>query len=286
MKLIRFGSPGAERPGLVLGDGTRVDVSAATADYDEEFFRYDGLSRLAAWAGRNASSAPQVAPDVRLGPPVRRPSKIVCIGLNYRDHAMETGLGVPKEPLIFMKAPSALAGPTDDVIIPRGGTKVDWEVELGVVIGKEARYLEPAAALDCIAGYAVFNDYSERSFQFDRGGQFVKGKSCDSFAPLGPVLVTRDEMPDTSNLVIWLTVNGESRQKSTTANLMVDVPGLVSYVSQFMTLVPGDVLSTGTPPGVGLGMKPEPVYLKAGDEVVAGIDGLGEQRQRVVVYRD
>src|SRR5262245_56969834 len=184
MKLIRFGSPGAERPGLVLGDGTRIDVSAATADYDEEFFRYDGVARLAAWAGRNASSAPQVAPEVRLGAPVRRPSKIVCIGLNYRDHAMETGVGVAPAPRLCRKAPSALAGRRDDVIIPRGGTKVDWEVELGVVIGKEARYVEPAAALECIAGYAVFNDYSERTFQFDRGGQFVKGKSCDSFAPL------------------------------------------------------------------------------------------------------
>jgi 2,4-didehydro-3-deoxy-L-rhamnonate hydrolase len=285
MKLIRFGSPDAERPGLMLGDGTRIDVSAATADYDEDFFRYDGLARLAAWADRNASSAPRVSPDVRLGAPVRRPSKVVCIGLNYRDHAMETGLGVPKEPLIFMKAPSALAGPTDDVVIPRGGTKVDWEVELGVVIGKEARYVEPAAALECIAGYAVFNDYSERTFQFDRGGQFVKGKSCDSFAPLGPVLVTRDEMPDTANLGIWLTVNGETRQRSTTAQLMVDVPGLVSYVSQFMTLVPGDILSTGTPPGVGLGMKPTPQFLKAGDVVRLGIDGLGEQEQKVVKFK-
>jgi 2,4-diketo-3-deoxy-L-fuconate hydrolase len=285
MKLIRFGSSGAERPGVMLEDGTRLDVSAAVADYDDAFFASDGLQHVRVWLDRNATAAPRVAADVRLGPPVRRPSKIVCIGLNYRDHATETGLGVPKEPLIFMKAPSALAGPHDDVIIPRGAAKLDWEVELAVVIGKEARHVEPAHAIECIAGYAVFNDYSERAFQFDRGGQFVKGKSADSFAPLGPVLVTRDEMPDTSNLGIWLTVNGTMRQKSTTANLMVDVPGLVSYVSEFMTLVPGDVLSTGTPSGVGLGMKPDPIYLKAGDEVVAGIDGLGEQRQRVVAYR-
>jgi 2-keto-4-pentenoate hydratase/2-oxohepta-3-ene-1,7-dioic acid hydratase in catechol pathway len=286
MKLIRFGSTGAEQPGVMLEDGTRLDVSAAVADYDDAFFAGDGVQRVRAWLDRNATTAPRVAADVRLGPPVRRPSKIVCIGLNYRDHATETGLGVPTEPLIFMKAPSALAGPNDDVIIPRGAAKLDWEVELAVVIAKEARHVEPAGALKCVAGYAVFNDYSERAFQFDRGGQFVKGKSADSFAPLGPVLVTRDEMPDTRNLGIWLTVNGTTRQKSTTANLMVDVAGLVSYVSEFMTLVPGDVLSTGTPSGVGLGMKPEPVYLKAGDEVVAGIDGLGEQRQRVVVYRD
>ena len=285
MKLIRFGPSGAERPGVMLEDGSRLDVSAVVADYDDAFYAGDGIQRVRTWLESNAATAPRVGVDVRLGPPVRRPSKIVCIGLNYRDHATETGLGVPKEPLIFMKAPSALAGPHDDVIIPLGGTKLDWEVELAVVIGKEARHVDRVHALECIAGYAVFNDYSERTFQFDRGGQFVKGKSADSFAPLGPVLVTRDEMPDTGNLGIWLTVNGTMRQKSTTANLMVDVPGLVSYVSEFMTLVPGDVLSTGTPSGVGLGMKPEPVYLKAGDEVVAGIDGLGEQRQRVVAYR-
>jgi 2,4-diketo-3-deoxy-L-fuconate hydrolase len=286
MKLIRFGPSGAERPGVMLEDGTRLDLSAAVADYDDAFFMGDGVERVRAWLESNAATAPRVAAVVRLGPPVRRPSKIVCIGLNYRDHATETGLGIPNEPLIFMKAPSALAGPHDDVVIPLGGTKLDWEVELAVVIGKEARHVDRVHALECIAGYAVFNDYSERAFQFDRGGQFVKGKSADSFAPLGPVLVTRDEMPDTANLGIWLTVNGTVRQKSTTANLMVDVPGLVSYVSEFMTLVPGDVLSTGTPSGVGLGMKPEPVYLKAGDEVVAGIDGLGEQRQRVVAYRE
>ena len=286
MKLIRFGSAGAERPGVMLEDGTRLDVSAVVADYDDAFYAGDGIQRVRTWVDRSAATAPRVGADVRLGPPVRRPSKIVCIGLNYLDHATETGLGIPKEPLIFMKAPSALAGPNDNVIIPLGGTKLDWEVELAVVIGREARHVDAAHALECIAGYAVFNDYSERTFQFDRGGQFVKGKSADSFAPLGPVLLTRDEMPDTGQLGIWLTVNGTTRQKSNTSNLMVDVPGLVSYVSAFMTLVPGDVLSTGTPSGVGLGMKPEPVYLKAGDEVVAGIDGLGEQRQRVVAYRD
>jgi 2,4-didehydro-3-deoxy-L-rhamnonate hydrolase len=281
MKLIRFGSSGAERPGVMLEDGTRLDVSNAVADYDDAFYAGDGIQRVRTWLDGNAATAPRVGADVRLGPPVRRPSKIVCIGLNYRDHATETGLGVPKEPLIFMKAPSALAGPHDDVVIPLGGTKLDWEVELAVVIGKEARHVDPAHALECIAGYAVFNDYSERTFQFDRGGQFVKGKSADSFAPLGPVLVTRDEMPDTGNLGIWLRVNGTMRQQSTTANLMVDVPGLVSYVSEFMTLLPGDVISTGTPAGVGLGMKPSPAYLAPGDVVALGIDRLGESRQKV-----
>ena len=197
-----------------------------------------------------------------------------------------SGTLAPEEPFFFAKMPSCVIANGEPILHPGAGHQVDYEVELAVVIGKEARHVDPAHALECIAGYAVFNDYSERTFQFDRGGQFVKGKSADSFAPLGPVLVTRDEMPDTGNLGIWLTVNGTMRQQSTTANLMVDVPGLVSYVSEFMTLVPGDVLSTGTPSGVGLGMKPEPVYLKAGDEVVAGIDGLGEQRQRVVAYRE
>ena len=284
MKLARFGEPGAERPGVILNDGNRVDVSAAVPDYDEAFFQADGLAMLREWLDRHAASAPRIAAGVRIGPPVRRPSKIVCIGLNFRDHALETGMTLPKEPLIFLKAPSALAGPHDPVVIPRGGTKLDWEVELAVVIARTARYVEVADALEFVAGYALFNDYSERAFQLDRGGQFVKGKSADSFAPLGPYLATRDEIPDSRNLGMWLTVNGNVRQKGTTATMVFDVPALVSYVSGFMTLLPGDILSTGTPAGVGLGMKPEPVYLKEGDEVALGIDGLGEQRQRVVAF--
>ena len=284
MKLARFGEPGAERPGVILGDGQRVDASSAVPDYDEAFFQADGLSTLRAWLDRHAASAPRIAADVRIGPPVRRPSKIVCIGLNFRDHALETGMTLPKEPLIFLKAPSALCGPHDPVVIPRGGTKLDWEVELAVVIARTARYVDAADALEFVAGYALFNDYSERAFQLDRGGQFVKGKSADSFAPLGPYLATREEIPDSRHLGMWLTVNGDVRQKGSTATMVFDVPALVSYVSGFMTLLPGDILSTGTPAGVGLGMKPEPVYLKEGDEVVLGIDGLGEQRQRVVAY--
>ena len=285
MKLARFGPPGLERPGMILDDGTRLDVSAAVADYDEAFFQADGMAALRAWLDRHQTAAPRIASDVRIGPPIRRPSKIVCIGLNFRDHAVETGMELPREPLIFLKAPSALSGPYDPVAIPRGGTKLDWEVELAVVIGRTARYVDASDAAGCIAGYALFNDYSERTFQLERGGQFVKGKSADSFAPLGPYLATPDEIPDSRNLGMWLTVNGERRQKGTTANMIVDVPGLVSYVSGFMTLMPGDVLSTGTPAGVGLGIKPAPVYLNEGDEVACGIDGLGEQRQRVVAYR-
>jgi len=285
MKLARFGEPGAERPGVILADGTRVDASAALPDYDETFFETDGLTRLRAWVDRHAATATRVAGDVRLGPPVRRPSKIVCIGLNFRDHAAETGMTLPKEPLMFLKAPTALAGPNDPVVMPRGGTKLDWEVELAIVIGRTARYVPASEALSYVAGYVLFNDYSERAFQLERGGQFVKGKSADSFAPLGPYLATRDEIGDSRNLGMWLTVNGEVRQKSTTANMVFDVPALVSYVSDFMTLVAGDVLTTGTPAGVALGMKPEPIYLKPGDEVALGIDGLGEQRQRVVAYR-
>jgi len=285
VKLIRFGAPGAERPGVLLQDATRLDVSAAVADYDEAFFQSDGLAALRAWLDRNGATAPRVGAEVRLGPPIGRPSKIVCVGLNFRDHAAESGMETPREPVLFLKATTSLVGPNDPVVIPRGGTKLDWEVELAVVIGRTARYVEPAEALDCVAGYALHNDYSERAFQLERGGQWVKGKSADSFAPLGPFLVTRDELPDVGNLGMWLTVNGEVRQKSTTANMIFNVPTLVSYISGFMTLLPGDVISTGTPAGVGLGMKPEPVYLEAGDEVALGIDRLGESRQRVVDYR-
>jgi 2,4-didehydro-3-deoxy-L-rhamnonate hydrolase len=222
--------------------------------------------------------------EARLGAPLARPSKIVCIGLNFRDHAAESNMDLPKEPVMFFKATTALAGPNDPVMIPRGGTKLDWEVELAVVIGAKASYVDEARALDHVAGYALHNDYSERAFQLERGGQWVKGKSADTFAPIGPFLATRDEIPDPHALGMWLTVNGAMRQQSTTANMIFNVPALVSYVSQFMTLLPGDVISTGTPAGVALGMKPAPVYLQPGDAVELGIDGLGRSRQKVVAH--
>jgi 2-keto-4-pentenoate hydratase/2-oxohepta-3-ene-1,7-dioic acid hydratase in catechol pathway len=284
MKLIRFGDAGSERPGVLLDDGRRLDVSAFAGDYDEAFFASDGVNGLRAWLSRHGAAAPQVASEVRLGPPIRRPSKIVCIGLNFRDHAAEAGMEIPREPVIFFKASTSLSGPHDCVVIPRGGTKLDWEVELAIIIGRTARYIAREQAPEFIAGYALHNDYSERVFQLERGGQWVKGKSADTFAPLGPFLATRDELPDTSRLDMWLDVNGEARQRGTTANMIFDVPTLVSYVSEFMTLLPGDVISTGTPAGVALGMKPAPVYLKPGDEVALGIDRLGQSRQKVMAF--
>ena len=282
MKLIRFGEAGGERPGLQLPDGSRVDASAFGSDYDERFFSGDGAQRLRDWYEREAPRAPRVAADTRLGPPVCRPSKIVCIGLNFRDHAAESGMELPKEPVIFFKASSSVVGPNDALVIPRNSRKVDWEVELAVVIGARATYVTPEEAPRHIAGYLLHNDYSEREFQLERGGQWVKGKSADSFAPLGPFLATPDEIPDPGALGMWLTVNGETRQKSSTSNMVFSVADLVSYVSQFMTLLPGDVISTGTPAGVGLGIKPSPVYVKAGDVIALGIDRLGEQRQQAV----
>jgi 2-keto-4-pentenoate hydratase/2-oxohepta-3-ene-1,7-dioic acid hydratase in catechol pathway len=284
MRLIRAGAPGAESPGVELPDGTRIDVSDLTTDFDEAFFAADGIVELAAWLPRHGPRAARIPVDVRLGPPLARPGKIVCIGLNYRDHAAETGAQIPNEPVIFFKATTALAGPDDDVVIPLGGTKLDWEVELAVVIGARASYVTKENALDHVAGYALHNDYSERAFQMERGGQWVKGKSADTFAPLGPFLATRDDIPEPQRLAMWLRVNGEHRQQGSTADMIFDVATLVSYVSQFMTLLPGDVISTGTPAGVALGMKPEPRYLEPGDVVELGIDGLGSQRQRVVRY--
>jgi 2,4-diketo-3-deoxy-L-fuconate hydrolase len=281
MKLIRFGAPGEEKPGLLLNDGIRLDASGFGSDYDENFFANDGLAGLRTWLAKDGLSAPRVSPTVRLGPPVRRPSKIVCIGLNYRDHAAETKAEIPKEPVIFLKATSALVGPNDAVVIPRTSVKLDWEVELAVVIEKKASYVTKADALNHVAGFVLHNDYSERAFQLERGGQWVKGKSGDTFAPLGPFLATREEVKDFQSLPMWLKVNGEIRQHGSTANMIFDVPTVVSYVSQFMSLLPGDVISTGTPAGVGLGMKP-PVFLKAGDVVELGIDGLGESRQQAV----
>jgi 2-keto-4-pentenoate hydratase/2-oxohepta-3-ene-1,7-dioic acid hydratase in catechol pathway len=284
MKLIRFGDRGKEKPGILREDGTRLDVSACGMDYNEEFFAKDGVKNLRVWMEKHSADLRRVHRSVRLGPPICRPSKIVCIGLNYRDHAAETGQEIPKEPVIFFKATSSLSGPNDALVIPKGSTKLDWEVELAFVIGKKASYVARQDALDHVAGYVLHNDYSERSFQLERGGQWVKGKSADTFAPLGPFLATRDEIPDPGHLNLWLTVNGVKRQKSKTEQMIFDVADLVSYVSQFMTLVPGDVVSTGTPPGVALGMNP-PDYLKAGDIVRLGIEGLGESEQKVVAYR-
>lgn len=264
-------------------DGSRVDVSAFGEDYDERFFGGDGVARLARWLTGEGRAAPRVASDARLGAPICRPSKIVCVGLNYRDHARETGAAIPAEPILFFKSTTALCGPNDDVVIPRGSTKTDWEVELAVVIGKRASYVDVADAMAHVAGYALHNDYSERAFQLERGGQWVKGKSADTFAPIGPFLATTDEIADVNALRLWLTVNGEKKQDGSTRDLIFDVPSLVSYISQFMTLLPGDVISTGTPAGVGLGEKP-PRYLVPGDVVELGIEGLGSSRQRLRAY--
>lgn len=278
MKLIRFGNPGQEKPGLLLDDGRRIDASGFGEDYNEAFFGGDGLERLTAWAAANADTAPVVDEAVRLGPPLARPSKIVCIGLNYADHAKESGADIPKEPILFFKATSAIVGPNDPLIIPKGSVKTDWEVELAFVIGKKASYVSEENALDHVAGYVLHNDYSEREWQLERGGQWVKGKSCDTYAPIGPFIATRDEIPDPQNLKLWLTLNGELIQNSSTQQMIFGIRTLVSYVSQFMTLLPGDVITTGTPPGVGLGFKP-PKFLQPGDVVELGIEGLGSSRQ-------
>lgn len=280
MKLIRFGEPGHEKPGVILADGRRIDVSAFGGDFDEAFFGGDGAQRLAAWVESNSGTAPIVGDEVRLGSPVARPGKIICIGLNFRDHAAESNMELPKEPVVFFKATSALAGPNDDVIIPRGSEKTDWEVELAVVIGKPALYVDEADAMDHVAGYVLHNDYSERAFQLERGGQWVKGKSCDTFAPLGPFIATPDEVEDVHALRMWLKVNGETLQDGTSADMIFRIPAVISHLSQFMSLRPGDVISTGTPAGVGLGQRP-PRYLKPGDEVELGIEGLGSSKQRL-----
>jgi 2-keto-4-pentenoate hydratase/2-oxohepta-3-ene-1,7-dioic acid hydratase in catechol pathway len=283
MKLIRVGEFGQEKPGVLLNDGSRLDASGIGSDYNETFFANRGLSELKSWLEKSGASAPKFSSTARLGPVVCRPSKIVCIGLNYRDHAAETKAEAPKEPVLFFKSTTSLVGPNDDLVRPRNATKVDWVVELAVIIGSKALYVSKEDALNYVAGYSLHNDYSERNFQLEHGGQWVKGKSADTFAPLGPFLATQDEGLKVGNLGMWLKVNGQFRQKSTTANMIFDVVTLVSYVSQFMTLLPGDVISTGTPAGVGLGMNP-PVYLNAGDVVELGIDGLGESRQLVKDY--
>jgi 2-keto-4-pentenoate hydratase/2-oxohepta-3-ene-1,7-dioic acid hydratase in catechol pathway len=281
MKLIRKGEPNEESPGLLLPDGREVDVSSFGEDYDEVFFETNGLERLREWLKENGEDLPPFPENERYGPPIARPSKIVCIGLNYDDHARESGMEIPPEPVIFFKATSSFCGPNDNLILPRGGDKTDWEVELAFVIGKRASYVEESEAMDYLAGYALHNDYSERGFQLDRSGQWVKGKSCDTFAPFGPWLATQDEIEDPNNLKMWLKVNGETMQSSNSSNLHYKIPFLLSYVSQFMTLLPGDIISTGTPPGVGMGMDPQ-VYLQAGDLVELGIDQLGSSSQKVV----
>ena len=283
MKLIRFGEPGKEKPGILIGE-KRVDVSSVVADYNEAFFENDGLGKLAA-AIAGSNSFPEVAPNVRLGSPVARPSKIICIGLNYVDHCIETNSPIPQEPIIFFKSTTALCGPDDNVVIPKNSAKTDWEVELAFVVGKKASYVEESDAMNYVAGYCLHNDYSERAFQLERGGQWAKGKGCDTFAPLGPFLATIDEVKDVDNLSMWLSVNGKKYQNSNTSNLVFKIPFLLHYLIQFMTLLPGDVISTGTPPGVGLGIKPEPVFLKAGDEVELGIEGLGSSKQLAVAYQ-
>ena len=289
MKLLRVGEPGTERPAVLLADGRRIDARGALAehglaDYDEAFFRGDGLDRLRTWVDAGCPGGEEVSEQVRLGPAVARPSKLLCIGLNFSDHAAETGQPEPDEPILFAKATSALCGPDDDLVLPRGSTATDWEVELAFVIGRRARYVAQADALDHVAGYVLHNDYSERDHQMLRGGQWVKGKSHDTFAPLGPYLATTDELGDASGLGMWLDVNGVRRQSSTTDNLIFGVAFLVSYLSEFTTLLPGDVISTGTPGGVGLSFDP-PIYLREGDVVELGIDGLGSSRQSVVAPR-
>lgn len=280
MKIFRHGEPGKERLGIVTGDGRLLDASGFGGDVSPAFLEGDGLAQLASWIDENEAHCPELEEGKRLGAPLTSPGKLLCIGLNYRKHAEETGAAIPKEPVLFMKATSALCGPNDDVVIPRGSEKTDWEVELAVIIGKKAKYVSATEAMDYVAGFAVHNDYSERAFQLERGGQWVKGKSADTFAPLGPYLVTPDEV-DHRNLDLWLTLNGEEKQRSNTEDMVFDVAAIVSYVSQFMSLLPGDVISTGTPSGVGLGHDP-PVYLKPGDVVECGIQGLGQQRQRLV----
>ena len=281
MKLIRFGKEGQEKPGIHL-DGKNYDLSAFIKDYDESFFEQNGLQKLAGIV--NEEKLPLVEDGQRIGSPIARPSKILCIGLNYAKHAKETGAAIPTEPILFMKSTSSLTGPFDNIIIPKNSEKTDWEVELGVVIGKKASYVSEAEAMDYVAGYVLHNDVSERAFQLERGGTWDKGKGCDSFAPLGPWLVTKDEIPNPHKLRLWLSLNGKMMQDSNTDDLIFNIPQLISYSSQFMTLLPGDVISTGTPAGVGLGFSPN-IYLKPGDVVELGIDGLGSSKQTAIAYQ-
>jgi len=282
MKLIRFGEAGKEKTGVIIND-KRYDTSAFGEDYNEQFFETDGLNRLSGFLKEN-DNLPQISEDVRLGSPIGRPSKIVCIGLNYVDHAKETNATPPPEPVIFMKSTTAIVGPNDNIMIPKDSVKTDWEVELAIVIGKKASYVDEAEAMDYVAGYVLHNDVSEREFQIERSGTWDKGKGCDTFAPIGPFVATADEIKDPGNLRLWLKLNGETMQNGTTANFIFNIPFVIAYTSKFMTLLPGDIISTGTPAGVGLGMKP-PVYLKPGDVIELGIDGLGTSTQKLVAYK-
>ncbi len=282
MKLIRHGECNKEKPGICV-DGINYDVSGFIHDYNEEFFSSGGLQHLVLMAEKHKATLPKVSDGERLGSPIARPSKIVCIGLNYADHAKETGAVPPPEPVIFLKSTTALCGPFDEIMIPKNSVKTDWEVELAVIIGKKASYVQKAEAMDHVAGYCLHNDVSERAFQLERSGTWDKGKGCDTFAPMGPYLVTKDEIADVDDLRLWLTVNEEKMQDSTTANFIFKIPFVISYVSQFMTLLPGDIISTGTPAGVAMGMNPQR-YLQPGDVIELGIDGLGTSKQKCVAY--
>jgi 2-keto-4-pentenoate hydratase/2-oxohepta-3-ene-1,7-dioic acid hydratase in catechol pathway len=283
MKLVRYGAAGREKPGIIDGEGHIRDLSAVVGDINGAALSRESLTRL---SGLNLGTLPLADGTPRLGACVARPGNFIAIGLNYADHAAEAGLDVPKEPVIFNKAPNCIAGADDDTMMPKGSTKLDYEVELGVVIGSRARYLEAeSAALDVVAGYCLANDVSEREYQIERGGQWTKGKGCEGFGPLGPWMVTKDEVKNPQNLDMWLTVNGETRQKGNTRTMIFNVAHIVWYCSQFMVLEPGDVIITGTPPGVALGMKPEPKFLRVGDEVKLGIEGLGEQTQKIVKFK-
>ena len=285
MKLIRFGKVESEKPGLQLDNGQKIDVSGFGSDYDEKFFGSEGLKRLKSWLSVHQDKCPPVGDDIRLGSPICRPSKIVCVGLNYAKHAQESGMEVPSEPVLFFKASSAIIGPNDDVILPKNSKKSDWEVELAIVIGANASYVSEENAMDHVAGYVIHNDISEREYQLERLGQWVKGKSCDTFAPLGPFLATTDEIDDPHNLNMWLKLNGKTMQDSNTSDLIFGIPKLVSYISEFMTLLPGDIISTGTPFGVGLGLDPQ-IFLKEGDEMELGIEGLGVSKQKVIAFKN
>ena len=278
MKLVRFGSNGNEMPGLVDESGQLFDLSAYVKDISGEILSENKLEEI---SKINTNILPKIDNSVRIGPCLNNVGKFICIGLNYADHAKEAGMEVPPEPVIFMKATSAICGPTDPILLPKGSVKTDWEVELAVVIGKKAKYVDLDDAMSYVAGYAASNDISERTYQLEGTGQWTKGKSCDNFGPLGPWFVTKDEIPNPQNLTMWLSVNGQKMPDGSTKTMVYGVPFLVHYISQFMSLMPGDVISTGTPPGVGLGMKP-PVYLRPGDIVTLGVEGLGEQCQRVV----
>ena len=283
MKLVRVGPKKQEKPGVLTDDGSLIDVSEQVDDFDQAFFSSGGLEKLAEFA--SSAPASRLGPESRFGPPIRDPSKIICVGLNYAGHAKESGMALPKEPVLFFKATSSICGPNDPIVIPKGSVKTDWEVELAVVIGKRAAYVEEAEAMDHVAGYLLHNDVSERAFQLEREGQWVKGKSADTFAPIGPWLVTKEEIGDPQKLDLWLKVNGETVQSSNTSDMVYSVRTLVSYISQFMSLLPGDIISTGTPFGVGMGFDP-PRYLRSGDVVELGVEGLGMARQRVIAYEE